>query len=352
MRILFTTLFISILFKLTVAQNYSGPESVEYDYAQQRYLISNTGSHQIIALKNGVKTVFATLTGSGPHGIEIVGDTLYCCNGTKITALLLSNGSVVYSKTMGSGFLNGITHDPFGNLYVTDFSAKKIYRLNSTTRNFNVFVANTTNTPNGICYDAHDGISPRLVMCNWGSNASIKKVSLQDSSISILTTTSLSNCDGICKGKGGKFYVSSWGNQSIQRFDSSFTAAPIAVVTNLFNPADIFYNLLSDTIATPNASNNTVVFHYQGTTNGLNNINNSPAFQLSYKPGESVITILTEYSDAVKVRIVNIQMQEIYFAKTIANNNKQIEVNLVNYPTGTYFVQLNEGAFQKLQLTH
>ena len=45
-------------------------------------------------------------------------------------------------------------------------------------------------------------------------------------------------------------------------------------------------------------------------------------------------------------------MQEIYFAKTIANNNKQIEVNLVNYPTGTYFVQLNEGAFQKLQLTH
>lgn len=352
MRILFTTLFISILFKLTVAQNYSGPESVEYDYAQQRYLISNTGSHQIIALKNGVKTVFATLTGSGPHGIEIVGDTLYCCNGTKITALLLSNGSVVYSKTMGSGFLNGITHDPFGNLYVTDFSAKKIYRLNSTTRNFNVFVANTTNTPNGICYDAHDGISPRLVMCNWGSNASIKKVSLQDSSISILTTTSLSNCDGICKGKGGKFYVSSWGNQSIQRFDSSFTAAPIAVVTNLFNPADIFYNLLSDTIATPNASNNTVVFHYQGTTNGLNNINNSPAFQLSYKPGESVITILTEYSYAVKVRIVNIQMQEIYFAKTIANNNKQIEVNLVNYPTGTYFVQLNEGAFQKLQLTH
>ncbi len=352
MRILFTCLFFSILFKLTVAQNYSGPESVEYDYAQQRYLISNTGSHQIIALKNGVKTVFATLTGSGPHGIEIVGDTLYCCNGTKITALLLSNGSVVYSKTMGSGFLNGITHDPSGNLFVTDFSAKKIYRLNTYTRNFNVFVANTTSTPNGICYDAFDGITPRLVMCNWGSNASIKKVSLQDSSISVLTTISLSNCDGICKGKSGKFYVSSWGNQSIQRFDSTFTSAPIAVVTNLSNPADIFYNLLSDTLATPNASNNTVVFHYQGTTNGLYPVTTSPTFQLSYKPGDSVITILTENSESAIVRILNIQMQEIYFAKTISNNRNRIEVDLANYPAGTYFVKLNESPFQKLQLTH
>ena len=72
---IFTLAFLLLSSQLSHAQNYSGPESVEFDYARNRYLISNTSSHQIIALQNGVKTIFATLTGTGPHGLEIVGDT-------------------------------------------------------------------------------------------------------------------------------------------------------------------------------------------------------------------------------------------------------------------------------------
>ena len=95
-KIIFTFLFTLQLIHV-FAQNYSGPESVEFDYARNRYLISNTSSHQIIALQNGVKTIFATLTGTGPHGLEIVGDTLYCCNGASIRALNLNTGECIHA---------------------------------------------------------------------------------------------------------------------------------------------------------------------------------------------------------------------------------------------------------------
>ena len=78
--LLFTLLSYSIF-----AQSYSGPESVEYDYINNRWLIANTSSHQVLARNSsGVLSVFATGLVSGPYGIEIVGDVLYCCSGSSI----------------------------------------------------------------------------------------------------------------------------------------------------------------------------------------------------------------------------------------------------------------------------
>ena len=86
----FLFLFLLTGFKI-FAQSYSGPESVEYDYANSRWLISNTQSNQVLARdSNGVLTIFTTLTGTGPYGIEIAGDTLFCCNGASIKGFLFS----------------------------------------------------------------------------------------------------------------------------------------------------------------------------------------------------------------------------------------------------------------------
>ena len=64
-----TTLYFLFFTLIAFAQTYSGPESAEFDYVNDRWLIANTTSHQVLARNNaGVLTVFATGLVSGPYG--------------------------------------------------------------------------------------------------------------------------------------------------------------------------------------------------------------------------------------------------------------------------------------------
>ena len=252
------TLIFLLISIFSYSQTYSGPESIEYDYANNRWLIANTQSHQVLARDSiGNLSVFVSGLVNGPYGIEIVGDTLFCCSGSSIKGYLLSNASLVFNVNLGATFLNGITHDLSGNLIVTDFSAKTIYKLNILTQQDTIIASGLVQSPNGITYDE---INNRCIFVNWGSNAPIKAINLATYVVSIVVGTTLGSCDGIAYDNHGNYYVSNWSNQSIVQFDSSFSNPPVTVVSSLNNPADLFYNVLSDTLGIPNAGNNTVVF--------------------------------------------------------------------------------------------
>lgn len=257
MKLFFTiTLFIAVL--ISKAQVYNGPESVEFDYSNNRWLISNTSSHTVLARDSaGVLSTFVTGLVNGPYGIEIVGDTLYCCSGSSIKGFLLADGSQVFNVNLGASFLNGITHDQSGNLIITDYSAKEIYKLNINSLTFSVIATSLTPSPNGIIFDAANN---RCVFVNWGSNAPVKAINMSTYSVTTLTPTTLGSCDGIARDGQGRYYISNWSGQSVVRFDSTFSAPPIVVASNLDNPADIFYNVIQDTLAIPNSGNNTVDF--------------------------------------------------------------------------------------------
>lgn len=241
------------------SQTYNGPESVEFDYANNRWLVANTSSHQVLARSAaGVLSVFTTLTGSGPYGIEIMGDTLYCCNGNSIKGFSLANGQQVFAITVtGASFLNGITHDNNGNLIATDFSAKNIYKINPSSNSFFPIATSLVQSPNGIIFDAANN---RCVFVNWGSNAPIKAIDLSNNNVTTLFNSPHSNIDGIARDGNGNYFVSVWGTNKIYKYDSTFSAAGIPYGTGLSSPADIFYNVLSDTLAVPNSGNNTVSF--------------------------------------------------------------------------------------------
>ena len=257
MKILFT-LFILCSIQLCSAQTYSGPESAEYDYANTRWLIANTQSHQVLARDNsGALAVFVDSLVSGPYGIEIVGDTLFCCCGSSIKGFLLSNASLVFNLNLGATFLNGLAHDASGNLFATDFSAKTIHKVGIFALTDTIVATGLVQSPNGIIFDV---IGNRCIFVNWGSNAPIKAIDLSTFVVSVVKTTSLSSCDGISRDGNGRYYVSNWGSQSVVQYDNTFSNAPVTVVSGLNNPADIFYNTLNDTLAIPNAGNNTVTF--------------------------------------------------------------------------------------------
>lgn len=229
----------SLLITLGACAQYSSPESVEYDAANDRYLVSNTGDQTIKQrAQDGTVTAFAATSGS-PYGIEIVGDAVYACVGGTIQGFALSDGAQVFDLDLGASFLNGITSDGT-YLYATDFSTKKVYKVDIAASTYSVLVSNTISTPNGIIWDA---AASRLVMVSWGSNAAIRSVDPGTGALAVLVTTSLANIDGIAIDCTGGFLVSSWSPARITRFDHDFAAPGTDLgITGLSSPADICFD--------------------------------------------------------------------------------------------------------------
>ena len=126
---------------------------------------------------------------SGPYGIEIMGNTLYACDGARIRGYNLTSGSQVFNVNLGATFLNGITSDGANYLYASDYSAKKLYRIHPSDSTFKM-IGTTTKSPNGMYFDAD---SNRVVFVTWGSGALIQQFRISDSTISTIKTTTLSN---------------------------------------------------------------------------------------------------------------------------------------------------------------
>ena len=257
-----------------LAQSYSGPESVEFDPVNNRYIVSNTTSGNLQSVVPGNNPVLFTANVSAPYGLVAVDSTIYVNDNGKVLGFNLVTGMQTFTSNVNGTFLNGICADTSGHIFTTDFSAKKIYKVNIADGSSNVFVNATVKTPNGILFDAANN---RLIYCTWGSGVQIKAVSLVDSSQTILKTTTLSNDDGIAMDGQGRIYISVWGTQSVYLLDSAFADAPLQVVTGLSSPADIYYNVSNDTLAVPNSGNNTVNFYNMGYILGLPKAPYAPA---------------------------------------------------------------------------
>lgn len=344
-----TTLLVLLTSGVLFSQAYSGPESVEYDYANTRWLVANTTSHQVLARSSsGTLTVFATLTGTGPYGIEIVGDVLYCCNGASIKGFSLATGANVFNVNVGASFLNGLTHDNSGNLYATDFSGKKIYKIVIATATSSAIATGLGQSPNGIVYDQANN---RCVFANWGSNAPIKAIDLTSFAVTTLITTANNNIDGISRDAAGNYYISTWGGQNVLRYDSAFANPPVSVASGLSNPADIFINTVDNVLGIPNSSNNTVTFVNLALGSATFDENWLQSISVNPNPIVSKATLQFELNAASKVsaEIVNIE------GKTVGNlhfndqalQNGTVVIDLSDLNSGVYYLVFRANANSK-----
>lgn len=253
-------LFLSALAFNVSAQSFEKIEAVEYDAKRNRFLVSN-GSSIIERKANGDLGIFGD-GATANYGMEVYDDKLFAINSKKIMGYELETGKEVMSLNVsGAGFLNGMASTGDGILYVTDFSNKKIFKIDVTdlqNPTATVYIDNTSTTPNGIVFDEKHN---RLVFVSWGSNAPIKAIDLASKEITTVKETSLGQCDGIDTDSRGNFYVSSWAPQQISKFDNNFTKALEKIdASGLNNPADICYAKEIDSLAIPNVSNSTVTF--------------------------------------------------------------------------------------------
>ncbi|HQV39051.1 MAG: SMP-30/gluconolactonase/LRE family protein [Flavobacteriales bacterium] len=246
-----------LLVSCSANAQYSGPESVEHDAEGQRYFVSNTGDNSIKQRAyDGTVTAFASNLPTAPYGIELKGDTLFACMGGSIRGFSTVDGVVVFSLSVGGSFLNGITTDG-AFLYATDFSTKKIFKVNVEQLTYTTLVANTVNTPNGIVWDP---ALERLWVVGWGSNAKIKSYDRDSGAELSSYTTNLGSIDGVTLDCQGRIIVASWEPDQLTRYENTFTEAPVVLMMDngLDHPADLDYDTVHDRVCVPNSGNNTV----------------------------------------------------------------------------------------------
>lgn len=245
------------------AQTLSGPESLDYDAANNRHLISNRSAGQILArASNGSLSVF-TNDPASPAGLEIVGELVYVADGARIRGYRLSDAMrIVDLGVTGAGFLNGLTSNGSDRLWVTDFSGQRLHEINiADTGNvsFSTPLPATGFQPNGLWFDA---LQQRLLMVSWGAGARVFSWRPGDTAATLLTTTTQSSFDGVVVDCDGTTYVSSWGAQALLSSPPPLTAASVFSVfaPGLSSPADIGYAPTLGEIAVPNAGNSSLSF--------------------------------------------------------------------------------------------
>ncbi|MBL7884975.1 MAG: T9SS type A sorting domain-containing protein [Bacteroidia bacterium] len=355
----FITLVFSLSSFLMLAQTYNSPESIEFDYANNRWFIANNGGNNILTRNsnNGTLAVFVAtgFSGGGPHGLEIVGDTLYACAGNSLRAYNINTAALVFNINLAATFLNGITHDNVGNLYITDYSGNKIYRFNTNTRQFNTFVSSGISSPNGIIFDQPNN---RCVFVQW--TGAIRAVSLVDSTVTTLVASSgLSSIDGITKDGSGNYYLSSWSPTRITRYSNTFTSPTAVVTTGLSSPADIFYNVLTDTLGVPNSgSGNNTTYHYFGSPTAIAESNLENEFNISVFPNpikkSATVTFVLPSDQKVSVKLFDEKgaLVKVVSEEKQYKGQNTLFVSKENLSAGNYYLSFmfenNKQQIQKL----
>jgi sugar lactone lactonase YvrE len=262
---LLATLFVS---SLCYSQEFKMPESAVYDPVAKRYFVSNFGDGSIIQIDSTGKKTYFKKGLSKLLGITIYENTLYVVDNPKtIRGFDIKDGSPKLTVEINeASFLNDITVDNSGFLYVTCSNTATVFKINIASQTYSLF-ARTSGGPNGIIYDK---TKDRLLVCYFTEKAKIDEINLKDSTTSTLVTTEFTNLDGITLDDKGNCYISEWKEGSfekgytkqgtIYKYDNSFKEKTEIVSTGHYGPADIYFNTWKNELVIPSLLADTVEF--------------------------------------------------------------------------------------------
>jgi len=186
------------------------PESVVYDKKRDMLYVSNffSGGNEFISrIKlNGEIDKLDWVSGlMRPTGLCINEDKLYAVNRRGIAEINIDSAKIINTYPVpGAAFLNDITSDETGNLYVSDNVANKIFKFNE--GKFEVWLEDKDIIkPNGILCDGN-----QLIVGTSGDGC-LKVVNLSDKKISTLACFgSGSIMDGIQKEGNENYLISDY----------------------------------------------------------------------------------------------------------------------------------------------
>ncbi|BCM16373.1 SMP-30/gluconolactonase/LRE family protein [Mesorhizobium sp. J8] len=155
------------------ASGFEQPESALVDAAHNRIVVSNIVGNPGAADGNGYLSLLS-MDGKmiarhwvdgmdAPKGMAISGGRLYAADITKVRVVDLASGRLVETiEVPGAVFLNDMTQDSSGKVYVSDMLADTIYRIDGDRPE--PFVKDALlASPNGVFADGD-----RLIVASWG----------------------------------------------------------------------------------------------------------------------------------------------------------------------------------------
>lgn len=152
-----------------------------------------------------------------PKGIAITKDKLYVSDVTELVEADLETGKIIKKYTLdGIKFLNDVTLDNERNVFVSDTSTSKIYKLD-TEGNFNLWFSEVSlDRPNGLLIQ--DNI---MYVVSWGSKPEggrVSKINMTTKSIDAISSV-IGNLDGIRVYDQKRMIISDWRSGNIHLID-------------------------------------------------------------------------------------------------------------------------------------
>lgn len=228
------------------------PESALFDAAGQRVIVSNivgnpgeadgNGYLSVLSMDGKLVTQHWTDGMDAPKGMAIAGGKLYVADITHVRVVDLQSGKLASTIDVPNAvFLNDMTADASGKVYVTDMLADTIYRIDGD--RLELFIKDAAlASPNGIFADGG-----RLIVASWGKGikpdfstaepGGLLSVDLATKAVSPLAgAENFANLDGVVA-IGGSIYATAYMTGTLYRYKAGGT--PQVVATFKPGSADI-----------------------------------------------------------------------------------------------------------------
>ena len=213
----------------------SNPESVVYDPQLNLFYVSNVNGAPDAKDNNGFISI-VSINGNmlnekwvegldAPKGLAIYNRTLYVADIDELVAIDIDHGRIINRyKIDDAKFMNDVTADDAGNIYVSDMVLDRIYRLNN--GKLDTWIeSEELNNPNGLHFTEDD-----IIVGCWGKMTDgfatdvaghLKRISLNTKNISSIGDGSpVGNLDGVEGDDESGFYVTDWMNGGLFHIDS------------------------------------------------------------------------------------------------------------------------------------
>ena len=219
------------------------PESVVYDENQSLLYVSNVQGHPMekdgqgyisIVSLDGImlKSQWVVKGLNAPKGMAIVGETLYVSDIDALVAININEGEVIARYELEEAkFLNDVTADKTGNVYVSDMLTNTIHCLCN--GKFETWLHDDDLiSPNGLVAE-----DTRLIVGTWGimtdgfatsTAGHLKAVNYTDKKITSLGSGEpVGNLDGVASDGAKGYYVTDWMLGKVFHFDADGKAQEI-----------------------------------------------------------------------------------------------------------------------------
>jgi sugar lactone lactonase YvrE len=271
--IVFVLMMITLPARAFEVTGLSTPESFLVDEESGNYYISNIHGAPHQKDNNGFITRLAPdgkitalkfieggrdgVTLHAPKGLSIIGHVLYMSDIDAVRGFDKDTGKLLYTidlQEMGALFLNDLTHDDQGNLYVSDTTAfvnpkapGTIFKIETSNQHrASILIRDASlGSPNGLMIHPK---TKRLMTSTWGAGKILEI--MPDGKIkTFIKATAWKDLDGLDYDNNGNLYTSSFTEGIIYKVSEDMKISVIK--DGLTTPADVNMNRKNNTLLIP-----------------------------------------------------------------------------------------------------